>query len=93
VGGYCSSNTVDVSSAIGVYEGYYTDKRAAVTGVVSATATVTSGSGVTTMGRGTVIVTGVPPATTVFVTRSMGSRESVSIWVWLSCLSLAIYSY
>jgi hypothetical protein len=84
---------VDVSSAIGVYEGYCADKRAAVTGVVSATATVTGGSGVTTMGGGgPVVATGVPPATTVFVTRSIGNRESVSIWVWLSCLSLAIYS-
>jgi len=90
VGGHCSSNVVDVSSAIGVYEGYCADKRAAVTGVVSATAT---GSEVTTMGGGTVVATGVPPATTVFVTRSMGSRESVSMWVWLCCLSLAIYSY
>ncbi|ERF71969.1 hypothetical protein EPUS_06528 [Endocarpon pusillum Z07020] len=84
---HCSSNAVDVSSAIGVYDEYCRNKWV----VATATGTVTNKATSATTAAGTAVQTGGPAsAVTVYVTRSGQNAVSSRCWVSFSCMLVII---
>lgn len=85
----CSSNAVDVSSAIGVYNEYCMNKWVFAPGVV--TGTVTNKATSATTAAGTPVQTGGPAsAVTVYMTRSGQNAVSSRCWVSFSCILVII---